>query len=365
MLGWRGCLRSLSTTILALLAVISASTSTGCAPRAKPATAAPRGQARLATATSLAGAEQGTRATSGRHAKLLYEIHGRPFPLPLVTGTIAGHPVLMLVDTGANSHVIAGWFARKLGLTMKKLGDLGTDHVGKTIATFRIEEAEVTIDAWGPLTPTPVLATDVPDVIEKLGIGAFISPQRLVEEGDAVMLDLARGEMRPAWWDDAHDELSAVGVPLVLGEARACKETEGPIKGLAFIVPASVEAQRVELLVDTGAQHSDVFNTSAAGQRLAARSTVNREPMYTASGTISARKLKGARVAAGSFSVSTDVDLIGGGADASCPRDGVLAMDVLRSCSLLLGRSTIYGRCKPPADGAAPAPAAAPLPAPR
>jgi hypothetical protein len=259
----------------------------------------------------------------------------------------------MLVDTGANSHVIAGWFARKLGLPMKKLGDVGTDHVGKTIATFRIEKPDMAIDEWGPLTPVPVLATDVPEVIEKLGIGAFISPQRLVEEGDSVVLDLAKGELRPAWWDEARYELSATGSPLVVGEPRACEETEGPIKGLAYVLPATVESQRVELLLDTGAQHSDVFTTSLAGQKLAAQSTVNKEPMYTASGKISARKLRSARINAGSFSVTTDVDLIGGAADSSCPRDGVLAMDFLRSCTLLLGRSRIYGRCAAPGEPAA------------
>ena len=314
-----------------------------CTPRPKPPGS---GQARLAAATGRR--DEAPRTSAPRRAKLKYEILGRAFPLPLLTGTIGGQPVLMLVDTGANSHVIAGWLARKLGLSMKKLGDVGTDHIGKSIATFRVEKPDLAIDDWGTLVPTPVLATDVPDVIEKLGIGAFISPQRLVEEGDAVVLDLLKGELRPARWDEAHYELSAWGAPLVLPEqGRACEENEGPIKGLAFVVPATVETQRVELLVDTGAQHSDVFTTSPAGQRLAAQSTLNKEPMYTASGKISARKLKGARVTAGSFSVLTDVDLIGGAGDASCPRDGVLAMDVLRSCSLLLGRSKIYARCVP------------------
>ena len=339
-----------------LVALIATASAMACSPAATPTPSRSRGQARLATATS-SGGEDTPRPSSDRprKAKLRYEIHGRPFPLPLVTGTIAGQPVLMLVDTGANSHVIAGWLARKLGLSMKKLGDVGTDHVGKTIATFRVEKPELAIDDWGPLVPMPVLATDVPEVIEKLGIGAFISPQRLVEEGDSVVLDLAKGELRPAWWDEAHYELSALGVPLVLGEARACEETEGPIKGLAYVLPATVESQRVDLLLDTGAQHSDVFTTSLAGQRLTAQSTVNKEPMYTASGKISARKLKGARVSAGSFAVNADVDLIAGAADSSCPRDGVLAMDVLRSCMLLLGRQRIYARCLPPgADTPAP-----------
>ncbi len=282
-----------------------------------------------------------------RHAALRYEIRGRAFPLPLVTGTIAGQPVLMLVDTGANSHVIAGWLARKLGLPMKKLGDLGTDHVGKTIATYRIDKSDMALDGWGPIGAGPLLATEVPEVIEKLGIGAFVSPQRLVEEGDSVVLDLEKGEIRAAYWDEALYELSASGTPMVLGDTgRACEESDGPIKGLAYVVPAQIDGSRAELLVDTGAQHSDVFSSSRAGGTLLPSSVPNREPMYTASGKISARKVRGARVVAGSFAVTSDVDLIGGAADGSCPRDGVLAMDVLRSCALLLGRSRVYGRCR-------------------
>src|SRR5204863_6935928 len=98
----------------------------------------------------------------------------------------------MRADTGAKSNVIAVWFARKHGMSMKKLGDIGTDHVGRTIATYRIDKPDMAIDYWGKLSMSTVLATEVPEVIEKLGIGAFISPQRLVEEGDSVWLDLTK-----------------------------------------------------------------------------------------------------------------------------------------------------------------------------
>jgi hypothetical protein len=239
---------------------------------------------------------------------------------------------------------------------MKKLGDIGTDHVGKPIATYRIDRAELAIDEWGKLATTTVLATEVPDVIERLGIGAFISPQRLEEEGDAVVLDLARGELRAAWWDEAQAELAEGGGTALVDPARArtCADAEGPVKGLAFVVPATVEAQKVSLLVDTGAQHSDVFTSTAAGKRLVSHSAVTKEAMYTASGKILARRLKNARITTGEVSITSDIDLIGGAGDASCPRDGVLAMDVLRSCALLLGRTKIAGRCQPAGDGAAP-----------
>jgi hypothetical protein len=284
-----------------------------------------------------------------KRALLRYDIRGRPFPLPIVSGTIAGQPVLMLVDTGANSHVIAGWLARKLKLPMKKLGDIGTDHVGNPIATYRLEKVDVAVDDWGKLSTGTLLATEVPEVIEKLGIGAFISPQRLDEEGDSVVLDLAKGELRSAWFDEQQKAMSESGTPfLELDSARTCDDSDGPIRGLAYVVPSNIESQKVSLLIDTGAQHSDIFASSTPGQRLVAQSTLNKEAMYTASGKVQARTLKSAHITTGSFAVTSDVGLIQGAPDASCARDGVLAMDVLRSCTLLLGRTRVYGRCLVP-----------------
>src|SRR5262249_25012497 len=164
-------------------------------------------------------------------------------------------------------HVITGWFARKSKLHVKKLGETGTDHVGKTIATYRVDKPEIAIDGWGDLHVTMALATEVPEVIERLGIGVFISPQRLVQQSDAVILDLVKGELRAAWWAEAKEELSTGGAPLVIGsEITACEENDGPVKGLSFVLPATIESQRVKLLLDTGAQHSDLFSTSLVGQ---------------------------------------------------------------------------------------------------
>ena len=286
-----------------------------------------------------------TRPPLTRRATLRYELNNRSFPLPVVHGAVAGHETWMLVDTGANSHVVAGWFARKHGMPMAKLGDVGTDHVGKSIATYRLERPNVVIDQWGPLNEGPMLVTDVPALIEKLGIGAFISPQRLTEEGDAVVLDLAAGEVRAAYYDDAMHALGA-GATLVAPGARACEDTESPIKGLAFVLPGTIEGRAVDLLVDTGAQRSDILAGSAAGKALAPSSVPNKEQMFGASGRLISRTLKGAHIVVGELAIASDVDLLPGAADPFCPRDGVVSMDVLRACVLVLGRTQMYGRCR-------------------
>ena len=187
----------------------------------------------------------------------------------------------------------------------------------------------MTLDDWGSSRRTTVLATEVPDVIERLGIAAFISPQRLVEEGDSV--DPRPGEGRDPRRVVGRGPLRALGD----GHAGRPRQRPGPsLRGVgrAGQGPRLRRPRRGRVAARAAPRRHrraalGRLLSSTAAQKLVGQSVVNKEPMYTASGKISARKLKGARLEAGSFGVTTDVDIIQGGADASCPRDGVLAMD--------------------------------------
>ena len=133
-------------------------------------------------------------ATSEKRATLRYETAGKSFPMPLVHVSVAGKPSWMLVDTGSASHVLAGWLARRAGLPLKKRGNQGVDHAGRTIAEYLVDNPRMKIDGWGAVTDGPMIATEVPSFYEELDIGGFVSPQQLVAgEGDAVVLDLAAG----------------------------------------------------------------------------------------------------------------------------------------------------------------------------
>ena len=285
-------------------------------------------------------------ARTDKHVSFQWELRGKHFPLPLVHGTVAGTPTWMLVDTGANSHVVAGWLARQVGLPLKKLGDRGADHAGRTIATYRVDHPQMAIDQWGTVPDGPMLATEVPPLIEQLGIGAFVSPQELAAgDGGAIVLDFPGGEMRAAAYDDAVHKLGHRGGSLAPNGGRVCEDNATSIQGLAFVLPATIEGHGVDLLVDTGAQRSDLLATSPAGKTLAARSTANNEQLYAASGRMTSRTVRAATVTIGDFAVRSDIDLIPGSADPYCPRDGVVSMDVLRACVLVLGKTSMTGRC--------------------
>jgi len=273
---------------------------------------------------------------------LEFSIGGKPFPLPIVHGSVAGVATLILVDTGANSHVIAGWLARKAQLTTLRLGEVGVDHAGRQIETRRATHPNVKIDNWGELPDEPILVTDMPDAVAKLGIGAFLSPQQLTSEDVNVVLDFPHDEMREVRRGDSVD---APGNALALDPPHACLDDASDVKGLLFVIAAKVEGADAMLLLDTGAHHSDMFATSKPGKAILPRSQPRGEAVYAASGKMTSRTVKNAKLQIGALEVSRDFDLIPGQQDQFCPRDGVLAMDVLKQCVLVLEKHTVSGTC--------------------
>jgi predicted aspartyl protease len=323
----------------------------GGAPRAQSPAPAPSASADTATTSAFPAPSSAPALAvkapgrAPRTAVLKFELKGRYFPLPLVEGTIGGERTWMLVDTGANSHVIARWLAKKAKLSLKALGDIGTDHTGRAVTTYSVEHPNVAIDGWGQLDDGPMLVTDVPEPIERLGIGAFVSPQWLGAEGEAVVMDLAAKTVSTAPYADAIAAIEGRGKELVPTGGRICEDTGSAIKGLAFVIPATIDGNKVELLLDTGAHRTDVLTTAKVAQRLAPRSVPSQEQMYAASGLVRTRLVRGANVKVGEHAITADIDLIPGVADPVCPRDGVVSMDVLKSCVLVLGRKQMMGRC--------------------
>ncbi len=279
-----------------------------------------------------------------RRCDLEFGIGNKPFPLPIVHGTVAGVPTLILVDTGANVHIISGWLARKAQLTTTSFGDTGVDHAGKSIIMRRAPHPHVHIDNWGDLADEPVLVTDVPDAITSLGIGAFLSPQQLATEDASIVLDFQKSEMRQMRRGEALETTS--GNALALDPPRTClDQQDSPLQGLAFVLHVQVEGQATDLRLDTGAHHSDLLLGSKTGKALISRSEPSDESVYAASGKVTPRTVKNAQLRIGALEITRDINLIPGKEDDFCPRDGVLAMDVLKKCVLVLDRHTVSGLC--------------------
>ena len=154
--------------------------------------------------------------------------------------------------------------------------------------------------------------------IEHIGIGAFVSPQWLAAEGDGVVLDLAAREMHTAPWDEATRSLDERGgLEIAPTGARLCRDESSAIRGLAFVLPGSVDGHAVQLLLDTGAPRTDLLTSSHPAKLLQGRAKPSREQMYAASGLVRTSLVRAAEVKIGQWSLTTDVDLVPGVADAA------------------------------------------------
>src|SRR5580693_3315740 len=94
-------------------------------------------------AQNAAATPAGDESHDARRVDLEFSLGSKPFPLPVVHGTVAGVPTLFLVDTGANAHILSGYIARKAQLTTRAFGDTGVDHAGHAIDTRRATHPQV------------------------------------------------------------------------------------------------------------------------------------------------------------------------------------------------------------------------------
>lgn len=271
-----------------------------------------------------------------RHCDLDYVVNGHPFASPVVRATVGGVETTMLIDTGANTHILAGWLARKAHLELRALDDRAPTRRAR-----RAEHPELALDGWGPIPDRPMLVVEVPEKLEELGIGGFVSPQQLATRDRLVVLDLERAEMRTA---EPHEVEALPGRLLGRGPARVCSDEDFQLgRTLAFVVKATLEAHDVELLVDTGAATTDLLIDSSVGKALALKTVEKKEGT---AGKARARVLVGGKLALGEVEATVDVNVLAGGKDAFCPHDGVVAMDVLRRCTLVFAPASMTGTCK-------------------
>jgi Aspartyl protease len=280
-----------------------------------------------------------------RSTVIRYEATGYPTTLPLVRAEIAGRPTSMLLDSGATTHAIAGWLARTLSLPLDESPtDEVTDHDGRRVPAFRTESAKISLDQWGVLEKSSYLVVQVPAIFEQRDVGGILSPQLLAGDGESVLVDLKNQRISLERAIDAEAALEAVqGCLLTPAPAPACVDAPtGSADAQLFALEASVDNHSTRMTVDTGAVRSDLLGWSA--RRLAD----GGEAAFVLSGASNARVLADARLRVGDCEFVRSIDVIEGASGRTCSRAGSLGIDVLRSCTLLMNRERMLGRCEVP-----------------
>jgi len=267
-------------------------------------------------------------ALAGTRGRTPIERIGASRRVPLVHATIAGRPAMLLLDTGAFDHILEGWFAHELA-DAEASGKSANiiDHANRKVPVDAWSPVLLALDGWGPVgTIRPLATRDQTPGPRALGIGGLLSPQRLAGTGSPVVIDFVAAEMTRE--DEPLAAARLAARRLSLGTAIRC--------GASYIVAGAIEGRDARLLVDTGAGSTDLKASSAPGRALAGRSAVSRE-IYAIGGAVTTRILNDATVAIGALTLHVDVPLVDDTAIRSrCASDGVVGMDVLGTCVLVL-----------------------------
>lgn len=280
-------------------------------------------------------------AAEPRVAVVGMELGGKKLK-PHVRGTLAGRPVIFLLDTGASSHALTLSAATSGGMAVEESNIAGSDHAGAAVTVRRVSRPDITVTGLGKLQLAGALVVEVPQFFDALGIAGFLNPQLLGTGDDEVVLDFTHATLSIGH----HVASSPPPGTRSLGSVAACEQLDDKgIRSRVFILDGEVEGHPARLELDSGASVSDLFASSGAGGALATKHSVAGSATG-AGGEFVVRSVESTHLRIGKVEYTGKVDLIPGAAGSkACPFDGVLGMDVLQNCVLRFSKTRMDAFC--------------------
>jgi hypothetical protein len=268
------------------------------------------------------------------------------FVSPALRLTVGGKSAWFLIDTGAGVHLIASWLVKQAGLRVdadfgKEVS--GVDSTGREMPFQGVRDLQATLADGGRLSLPIAAVTDFAPDFEQAGVAGALSPQLLAPAGAAATLDLRVPELRLEPFDSAVRRLGARVQPRE--RVEVCGSPSGPVPHLLFAIPVSARATDGSLLLDSGARVT----------KLGPKSPLIRG-MHLESGG----RTTGVTGAAQEFTVGRDLALGFAGyvarldvrvarrGEGVCGRDGLIGLDALSACALVLGPRDVAIACDHP-----------------
>jgi hypothetical protein len=266
------------------------------------------------------------------------------FPSPLVRLRVGDHEAVFIVDTGASVNTVAAWFAREARLNVRDSDATVSGSTGHQTKIQTVSNVLGLFENRIPVHLTEANVVDFPPVFQANRLGGLLSPQLLASNGEATVLNLRVPSLKIEPFDSAIAELGLAGPGTYVG-THACTNCESLLFNRQYMVPVSVSGVDAILLLDTGATHTLVTLKSRVGQSLTGRSVAGQHTQGVGGTVEENRSVSQVRVEFAGAKILID-NIIIGGAATDCGPDGLVGMDALRSCVLVLGKSTAAIACQ-------------------
>jgi hypothetical protein len=281
---------------------------------------------------------------SARSLPIFYDpaLAAQGFPNPLVKARMAGHEAVFIIDTGASTSVLADWYAEVAGISTARTESRAEDAAGKTAPARLVHRLQGRWSDGRRFSINEAIVVAFPPYFESLRLGGLLSPQLLAPPGMAAVLDLRVPSLRFVPFARAQSDLQRSKGPVRLELTEPCRNADSKLVNRVYLTPVTSVGVTQPMLIDTGATGTTLADKSQIVQAIGSGS----EPGPRSEGV--GGEVKGRRV--------REVQLFRGGrivilnpaiAEVSgrCGAQGVLGMDALRSCFLILGAKQTAFSC--------------------
>jgi predicted aspartyl protease len=265
-------------------------------------------------------------------------------PRPWVHLTVAGEPYRLLLDTGAQQHLLPAAFAKAHRLSRRGGGydAFMIDSNGRRTKVSQL--ANVPVRFEGTAAPVLLDFTENPEASSTEGL---LVPQTLMGRGWAMHVDLERRELSFLPEAEVSPRSTRLG-PWRPVPFHRCA-TDDPFDQGHRVVTVLVNGIPAEMLLDTGANTTALARNNPALPSMAGRAGQRARNAGVASvGDLLI--LDDVPISLGGMSVTTSVSVLP--ASHSC-FTGAIGTDLLRHCEMLWGESTMWLACRAPEAPAA------------
>lgn len=261
------------------------------------------------------------------------------FPNPFVKARIAGHDAIFIVDTGATRNVLADWYTKAANLSTSAMKD---SKVNGSVVPRMVHHVHGRWSGGQRFTLTGTMVVPFPPYFESHHIGGLISPHFLAPAGTAAVLDLKVPSLRFEPFERARSALQKANASEVLPPAAPACHSE--LADPMYLVPVSAAGVTDLMMLDTGATKTILSEDSNIARAVGTSSEPGPRTQGLA-GDIGAQHmvrdvqlLRGGRVVALIPSVAKP--------SWPCKAQGLLGMDALRSCVMILGDTEVALTCE-------------------
>lgn len=265
------------------------------------------------------------------------------FPSPLLPGTVHGERVWFIVDTGAAVNTFASWLVSAAHLEARETTASVTGSTGADTPVRLVTNQMIQLDGGRELAIREAIVVEFPQIFAEQKIGGLISPQLLAKGRTAAVLDLRVPSLRFESFDMAvaslgHDR------SLTSRNSRVCRNGESQFENRLYAASVSADGIIGTMLVDTGATGTVVAPSSHIAGALKPRASGSSRTQGVGGDRRATPRVPNVNLERGGTVTTIAVTI--GGTEPSCGPDGLIGMDALRRCVLVLGESQFAWSCQ-------------------